>query len=103
MLAAIESRTRPEFDPRTNAYHVEHDHRCDWPVSTTVVLSLSSLTGTDPLAMRPLNGVVDPEALDFHVRSRARECEMAFDFCGHHVTVRADGHVEFIPLDDREP
>lgn len=76
------------------------DSSCD--VSTTLVLAISSLTGNEPMQMLPLNRTVDPDVLESHVDGWERGSHVSFDFHGYHVTVRDDGLIEFIPLDEQE-
>lgn len=93
---------QPEFDPRTETYQVRHDSDNAWRLSTTLVLSLSSLTGDDPVQMFPLHRAVDPDVLNSHVSDRDRGSRLSFEFHGHDVTVRDDGQIAFVPLDERE-
>lgn len=89
---------RPEFDPRTGTYAVDHDRDSTWDATTTLVHSLSSLTDDDPREMRPLGYAVDPDAIDAHVRRGNEDATLSFEFHGHHVTVSGDGQIEFEPL-----
>lgn len=101
ILAPTHSDTvRPEFDPRTETYVVDHDCDSAWDVTTTLVYSLSSLTDVEPTEMRPLGYAVDPDGLDTHVRSGSEDATVSFEFHGHRVTVRGDGQIEFAPLQD---
>lgn len=101
MNATTEERVRPTFDPTRRVYRVEHDEGSPWPASTTIVLAVSSLTEVEPTDLLPLNGVVDPDALEHHVRGKAHGARLSFDFHGFHVTVRDDGHVELDSDEDR--
>lgn len=101
MSAIYDKTVRPEFDPPSGTYRVDHDPDCPCTASTTVVLALASLTEADPLDMLPLHRAVDPDALEHHVCGRGRDARLSFEFHGHHVTVRSDGHIKFAPLDDR--
>lgn len=92
---------RPEFEPRSGVYRVNHDADGSWPVSTTLVLAIGSLTGDDPKGMLPLNRAVDPDVLEHHVGTRTRGAELSFEFHGYRVTVRDDGRIDLLPLDER--
>lgn len=94
---------QPELDIRTGAFHADHPRRGPWPVSTTVVLGVASLTGTRPTSMPPLNDTIDPDVLNRHVRQRRnRDVAVSFEFQGYRVAVWDDGHVMFTPL-NHEP
>lgn len=103
MIATQTTTVQPEYNSRAGAYHIYHRPRNPWPVSTTIVLGISSLTDTDPTSMLPLYGAADPDVLERHVTDvRDRDVELTFKFHGYGVTVHSDGHIEFAPLDDRE-
>lgn len=102
MSTAYDNSVRPEFDAQSETYRVSHDTDSPWEVSTTLVLSLSSLTGDEPTQMRPLNRAVDPDKLTSHVRGRDQGALVSFDFHGYHVTARDDGQITFTPLDEQE-
>lgn len=104
MTATRSTSIRPASDPRTEAYHVEHSPHSPWPVSTTVVLGIASLTDLEPTSMLPLHSAVDPDALNRHVSDiRDRHAELSFEFQGYRVTVRGDGHIRFVPHEDTSP
>lgn len=91
-----------EFDPDSGAYTVYHAPDSSWKVTTTVVHSISELTGYEPTQMLPLNRAVDPDVLESHVRGRDRGAQLSFEFHGYHVTVRDDGEIRLSPLEERE-
>lgn len=100
MIANRDPNTRPEGDSRSGSGCVDHNPRDPWPVSTTVVLAISSLAGIDPTELRPLNDVVDPDALNQHVHEiRERDAELSFCYHGYRVTVRGDGHIELAVIE----
>lgn len=92
----------PEFDPQAESYQVYHDANSSWDVSTTLILSLSSLTGDGSTQMPPLHRAIDPDELQLHVRGRTNGAHVTFEFHGHEVTVHDDGLIEFTPLDEQE-
>lgn len=95
MFATYEKCVEPEFDSRTGNYHIDYDADSAWPVSTAIVLALSSLTDLESTSMCPLNDVVDADALNEHVRGRERDAEMSFESHGYRVSVRSDGRIRF--------
>lgn len=101
LLATSETTMHPEFDPRADVHRIEHESESPWPVSTTIVLALSSLTGIEPTAMLPLYRAVDPDALSHHVQGRDRDAELSFEHHGYQVTVRGDGHIEITSNDSQ--
>ena len=101
MASTYEYAVRPTFDPDTETYHVSHDADAPWPISTTIVLSLSSLTEHGPTEMSPLTRAVDPDELHEHISGRSHGAEMEFQWYGFCVTVRDDGETTFAPVTGR--
>lgn len=95
MSATRHPLVETEFDPETGTHRVYHDPRNTWEASTTVVLSISSLTGEDPTEMLPLGRSVDPDVLNEHVRGEDSGATLTFEFHGHEVSVRDDGRIQF--------
>lgn len=102
MSIAYENTVRPEPDPRSEVHRIYYDTDCSCPVSTILVLSISSLTGDEPTEMLPLNSAVDPDVLECHVQGRTRGADLSFEFHSYHVTARDDGRITFTPLDERD-
>lgn len=104
MFADYEAAVRPSGCPTGGAFHLVHQPESPPPVSTAIVVAVSSLTGLEPTHMRPLNDVVDPDALNRHVDEiRNRSAVLSFEFHGYRVAVRGDGHVEFTAVEESEP
>lgn len=61
--------------------------------ATTVVEEVARVKDTDPLELDPLYQVVDPDALNELVAHAADAVTIDFEYEGHVVTVRGDGHV----------
>lgn len=95
MSATCHPLVDPKFDPETGTHRVYHDSASTWEASTTLVLSLSSLTGEDPTNMLPLGRSVDPDVLNEHVRGEDHGATLTFEFHGHEVSVRDDGRIQF--------
>lgn len=104
MFAHYDRRVEPVYDPGGGTYRLKHDPESHWPPSTTLVLAVASLTGTEPGEMLPLHGAVDPAILDRYVGSGSGTggANVSFEFHGYEVTVRADGGIELAPEDGRE-
>lgn len=70
-------------------------------VSDTVISTVATAVGADPLDLEPLYSVVDPDALDSLFRSSmespAAALELRFSMAGCQVTVHADGEVAVTP------
>ena len=101
MTSTYEQTIRPTFDPDTETYHISHDAETSWPISTSIVLSLSSLVDDEPTKMAPLTGTVDPDELQDHISGSSHGTEMEFEWYGFRVTVRDDGETTFIPITDQ--
>lgn len=74
-------------------------------VSERVISKVAERTGTDPLELRPLYEVVDPEALDrFFETGRARadgpENRVQFTYSGCDVEISGDGTVRVSTTDE---
>lgn len=102
MSIAQTTSVRLTSDPQSETRRIDHDADCSWNVSTTIVYAISSMSGDEPTAMLPLNGAVDPDVLESHVRGRDRGARLSFEFHGYRVTVRDDGRITFTPLDEQE-
>ncbi|WP_284013552.1 HalOD1 output domain-containing protein [Halobaculum litoreum] len=62
-------------------------------VVDAVVEAVARASGTEPLALSPLVGVVDPDALGAVLRVATSDSTISFRYHGHDVTVRGDGRV----------
>lgn len=89
------------YDPETGTYHTRHDWTAPEPLSHTVTLAVSTLTGDKPSTGRPLANVVDTDALDniftgpqLAVR-RSDHVQFVYQSC--RITVYRDGHVVIQP------
>lgn len=92
---------RPTFDSDTETYHMSHDADASWPISTSIVLSLSSLTEDDPTEMSPLVRAVDTDELQGHISGQSHRAEMNFQWHDFRVSVRDDGETTFTPVTDQ--
>ena len=95
MFETYKRTVRPEFDSRKGVYRITHESDRPWPVSTTAVLAISSVTGDEPTDMIPLATVVDPDVLNSHVQHNTGDAKLSFEYHGYDVTVRSDGLIEF--------
>ena len=81
--------------------------RYDWsstPPSTGVVETVAAVADSDPTALDPLYGSLDPDALDELVRSAGErpgeDLVVTFAHAGCEVTVQSDGSVLARPATD---
>ncbi|WP_101295424.1 HalOD1 output domain-containing protein [Halegenticoccus soli] len=67
----------------------------DGELSVDIVTAVAAVKGVDPLEMRPLNDVLDGDALDQLIRSMATDADGAVSFrlAGCDVYVHADGGI----------
>jgi len=63
------------------------------PPSTAIVEAVSTSADTPAVELPPLYEVVDPDALDALFADGQAFGVVTFEYAGHDVTVRADGHV----------
>lgn len=92
---------------RSVAGGVVHEWTEAEPPSYTVVSAVAAVTGRSPREMRPLNEVVDADALDqlFSSRglgesSKSTKGVLAFDYERCTVWVYPDGRVVVVPPDE---
>lgn len=68
------------------------------PASVRVMEALSAQANVDPLELRPLYEVVDPDALDALFRGtsdgRSAPTTVRFEYEGYTVAVRGDGEIQ---------
>lgn len=60
--------------------------------SEAVVMAVADAKDVEPTELRPLNDVVDPDALDTLFQNGTTG-ELTFEYEGHHVVVTDDGGV----------
>lgn len=94
-ISGIETR----FDPRTGAFHAQHEWDRGEPLDMTVVTVVSAVTGTAANEMDPLFDAVDPDALNEIFapiggrKVRAEGGCVAFTLEGCDVSVYWDGEI----------
>lgn len=90
----------------TGVYTVQYDRESEEPLSTAVVVAVTTAAGLDPGEIEePLYEVIDPEALDDLFRTQegtdvAPDSEVSFTLAGHRVTISAGETIAVRPLDD---
>jgi len=97
---------RPELESDDSPGGTVQQHH-DWSTtdpSTAVVETLAAATGVDEIAIAPLYGAVDPDALDALVAGHQTgtpddRVEVTFVHDGYHVVVASDGRVNVRPVD----
>ena len=60
--------------------------------SESVVMAVAEANDVSPIDLRPLNDVIDPDALDSLFQTGTTG-ELTFEYEGHHVVVTDDGSV----------
>lgn len=86
-------------------YRTCHDWKQKEAISTTVATALSEATRREPLTLRPLDQVINAEALD-RLFSPAGDSlrlhgHVTFEFEGHDVTVHGNGKIVIAAAGDR--
>lgn len=75
----------------------------DGPLSSTIIEAVAAARGVDPLALSPLYGVIDPDAIDAlggAITVPSSEFELTFSWEDCHVRVHADGEVSVTPPEE---
>ncbi|ELY47965.1 HalOD1 output domain-containing protein [Natronorubrum bangense] len=91
------------YKKRHGTYHTRCADTDYEPVSTTVLMAVSSVVGTEPDDLESLSACVDPDALNaivvnwYEDGSRASDGSITFPFNECLVTVHADGEVVIDP------
>lgn len=97
------------YDARAETYHVWCGGTDYEPVSTTLIVVLSSLFGVEPDELEPLSTRVDSDALNalvghwFGEGTAPADASVSFSFADCAITVRADGEIAIDPGPSLEP
>ncbi|MFD1563711.1 HalOD1 output domain-containing protein [Haloarchaeobius amylolyticus] len=89
------------YDDDRGTYHTWYDGNSCEPVSTALLLTLSSVLAVDPTDLETLSEYIEPDALNSLVghwqrdEPRAGSVSFAFAQCG--VTIHADGELVIDP------
>lgn len=63
-------------------------------ISTSIVYSVASSTGSSPLDLPPLSETIDPEVISKFTDSVSDEfATLTFSYCGHKVIIQGTGEV----------
>jgi hypothetical protein len=97
-----ESMSPIEFDPESESFHATYDRTRD-PTSLAVVAVVGAALEEDPQTLKPLQTVIDTDALD----RLATESTPGFGNCGYisfryngfEITVTSDEAIEANPLE----
>ncbi|WP_115865700.1 HalOD1 output domain-containing protein [Halorussus litoreus] len=96
---------RVEHDPTTGTYYTNHAGE-DAPPSAVVPNALAEITDRRIESLRPLQQVVDPDALDQvfdeSAVDDADEVDVSFVYVGFEVNVSSSGVIVLEPVDDEE-
>ena len=91
------------YDEDRGTYHTWCDADAYEPVSTALLLTISSVFEVDPADLETLSESIEPDALNAlfgHWQrdgARAGDGSISFPFAGCTVTVHADGELEIEP------
>lgn len=81
----------------SETYRARHDWQRDDELSTTVASALSEVTRQEPFAIRPLDEVIDAEALDRLFSPSGESLRLGghveFEFAEYDVTVHGNGKI----------
>ncbi|GAB3675790.1 HalOD1 output domain-containing protein [Halopiger thermotolerans] len=94
------------YDPDRGTYHTQCDADDYEPVSTALLLTVSSVLGVEPDDLEPLSERVDPDALNSLFADwcadepRVGNGTVSFSFSQCAVTIRADGELVIDPDPD---
>lgn len=98
------AETTAGYNPRTGAFHVEHDWNGNESLTELVVCSVAAVAGIEPMEVDPLSARVDTDALEslFDVGAApSNGCALTFELNDCRVTVYGDGEVTIRPSDGR--
>lgn len=90
----------PADDPEGEVYTARHDWTATDVPTPAIVRGVAAVTGTDPMEMRPLYDVLDPEAVNrfvTHAGAREGPTRLSFQFEDCAVDVHGDGRVVVAP------
>ena len=90
------------YDPPTDTYRATFKHG-EMAPSMAVVHLMAGICEEEPTALKPLNEVVDVDALDQFIRPQQADAQTgdrsaSFPYYGHDVTVRSYGLVKATPV-----
>lgn len=101
-IGATDGRT-VYYDEGEGTYHTWCDDGAYEPVSTALLMTVSSVLGVEPDDLEALSECIEPDALNalfVHWRGdepRVGDGSISFTFSRCHVTVRADGEIVIDP------
>jgi hypothetical protein len=97
---------RARFEDGRRGWSMDYDIGADESVSTAVVRAVSAVEGRDPLSLRPLADVLDPDALDVVFDSRTNggtpsDVRFTFVYSKCCVTIENGEYLTLDPIDPR--
>lgn len=101
-MTRTSAETTAGYDPRTGAFHVQHDWDADDSLTELVVCSVAAVAGLEPMEVDPLSTRIDTDALEamFDVDGQATgESAVTFRLNDCRITVYDDGEVVIRPPD----
>lgn len=97
-----------DYDDGARAYKVDPATVREQGVSVSVILAVARVSGTDPNEQKPLDTVIDPDALDSlfdrtHESTGGTTDCIPFTYAGFRITVYRDDEVSLQLRDDATP
>ena len=108
-LGKIFQEDRVGYDPETETYYAQYDTENIEGLTTTIIRSVSAVTGQPPQELGPLYDVIDPDALedvfDKPRRNASEHCGMyvSFTFASCKIAISWDGEIRITPQDVSTP
>jgi hypothetical protein len=97
---------RVGYDPEMETYYAQYDTENVENLTTTIIRSVSAVTGDSPREFDPLYDVIDPDALkDLFDKSRRNApnhdgVHVSFKFASCEIAINWDGEIRITPPQD---
>jgi hypothetical protein len=94
---------RVGYDPKTETYYAQYDTENVDELTTSIIQSVSAVTGDLPRELDPLYNVIDPDALkDLFDKPRRNPLEhngvyVTFKFASCEIAISWDGEIRITP------
>ena len=103
---AVLREDRIGYDPETETYYAQYDTENIEDLTTTIIRSVSAVTGVPPREFDPLYDVIDPDALkDLFAKPRRNAPDhngvyVIFEFASCEIAINWDGEIQVTPPQD---
>ncbi|WP_458190893.1 HalOD1 output domain-containing protein [Haladaptatus sp. NG-WS-4] len=94
---------RVGYDPETETYYAQYDTEDVENLTTTIIRSVSAVTGDSPQEFDPLYDVIDPDALEDLFDKPRRNAPnhegvyVTFKFASCELAINWDGEIQITP------